>query len=253
MFSERFNRKENPKDVDADAYKESDPTTFSPLPLEGTAVHGEVPVEIGTRKTITVDGETYVEILRDAHPKKQQVIALLSKGIVPVADVVEHKDFPGKRYSKMMPHERIENESTMDDARAYAEFMWLIFSDYDHRASEALTRNVRIEDGKTSLYDFELASLEGAPHSLKHGEDKYPKVVLEKTLPLIQAFAKRIEGEEGKTFIKSALTHAGAEVSDLLPARNANVEDVQEILQGRVHRAELIVRGALRDQDVGES
>lgn len=253
MFSERFVRKENPKDTEEDAYKDADPTQYSPLPLEGSISHGSVPVEIGSRNTITVDGETYVEILRDAHPKKQQVIALLSKGIVPVADVVEHRDFPSKRYSKMMPHERIENESTMDDARAYAEFMWLIFSDYDHRASEALTRNVRIEDGKTSLYDFELASLEGTPHSLKYKEDKYPKAVLEKTLPLIQAFAKRIEGEVGRTYIESVLRHAGATVGDLLPARNAGIEDVQEILRGRANRAELIVRGALRDQDVGES
>jgi hypothetical protein len=253
MFSERFTSRTHPKEAEASEYKDADPTTFSPLPLTGKPSYGEMPVEIGTRDTITVDGESYVELLDEAHPKKQQIIALLTKGIIPVADIVSHQNLPGKRFSKVLPPERIEAETTMDDAKAYAEFLWLVFADYDHRASESLTRNVRVEDGKTSLYDFELASLEITPNGLKNRESDYSEAVLKKILPLIESFSKRIEGEEGKAFVESVFKHADASTSDVFSARNAHIDDVLEILRGRVNRAELIVRGALRDRDVGES
>lgn len=230
------------------ANSEADPTTVSPIPLSGPLSHAADldyrgrPFTVGVHET-----GNYVELRHK--PAAQQFIALLAKGIVPVSDIVAQDEAPEKRYSKMMPLERIQLETSEEQLHAYFTFMRLVFGDLDHRQFGTRQHNFVHKDNKAVLYDFGEFDL-GSPHTtIPHRRSEtYSEPVLTHLSELLHDFEQRITGEEGLDFIRAALAHAHAEPSHILQAPSLrDAEDVQEVLVSRVQRAQLIVANARND------
>lgn len=259
MFSERFGfgKRNNPKELtEDDSYTEPDPTTYSPLPLEGEMSHT---ADIVKGKIFTVgvhESGEYVELKENNQPKEQQAIARLVKGIIPVADIVSRRDAPEKRYSKVMPLEHIQQEDTPADVRAYLEFMSSVFGDEDRVLSESTQHNIQYENGKAVLFDFAGFKIADAPQGLS-GRSRGPhtRESLTKLLELLSEFSKRLEGEEGKAFLNSVLRNSGVRPSDMFqtPFHEASIDDVYEQLIARTNRAEVFARLALRELAPEES
>jgi phosphatidylethanolamine-binding protein (PEBP) family uncharacterized protein len=230
------------------ANEEADPTTYSPLPLPGNMPH-TVDFDVRARPhTIGVhESGEYVELRKD--PKVQMAVALLAKGIVPVADVVQLQDKPEKHYSKVMPLEKIEHTTTKDELLAQLEFMYLALGDYDHRTLNSVQHNYVHKDGKAVLYDFGDVDLNMEFRGL------YPPRQAEHTVEslvhlkeLLAQFQARIEGEDGEKFIASVLEHARLQPSDLLGGEGTrSISDIQEVLLSRINRSLLIAENERRE------
>ncbi len=230
------------------ALKEADPTRSSQLPLTGNMQH-TVDFDARARPhTIGVhESGEYVELRKD--PKVQMAVALLAKGIVPVADVVQLQDKPEKHYSKVMPLERIGQKTAESELLAYLEFMNLVFGDADHRKSRGAPHNYVYTDGKAALYDFGDVDLNMEFRGLfppRQAEHTVESLVHLKEL--LAQFQARIEGEEGEKFIESVLEHARLQPSDLLGREGTrSVNDIQEVLLSRTNRSMLIAENERRE------
>ena len=259
MFRERFEKPFVPKtdepsqeelDVAHNVFQDADQTTYSPLPLTGEINH-TMDVDMDYRgKPYTVEVHetgSYVEIL--THPRVQKFVGLLAKGIIPIADVVSHTERPHPHYSKMMVKENIQQETTEDQLQAYFKFMSLVFGDHDHRHFNGKQHNFTHQDGKALLYDFGNYNLNADLLSMDSGRrDTYTKDTVEYLKSLLAQFEERIQGDEGKIFLHSALEHARIQPAEVLDSVNPRtVEDLQEVLLSRTRRAELIAENARRE------
>ncbi|MEK7100898.1 MAG: hypothetical protein AAB921_02250 [Patescibacteria group bacterium] len=256
MFGEKFLKPfakapqptEEELEIARKANEEADPTTYSSLPLTGEMNHTVSFDERGRPHTIGAhDSGEYVELRKVV--EKQKAVVLLTKGIIPVADIVSRAEKPHVQYSKVMPLERIERKTSKNELLAYLEFMNLAFGDADHRKSRGVPHNYVYTGEKAVLYDF------GDVDLMKEFRGLFPPRQAEHTVEsltqlkeLLAQFRSRIEGEEGEKFIASVLEQAQLNPSDLLGGgRPRSVSDIQEVLLSRLNRSVLIAENARLD------
>ncbi len=222
-----------------DAYAEADPTTVSPLPLQGPLeyVGYTDPVK---RYGIYSDGQDrYVQLPEDA-AERQQVVARLLKGIVSVADVVAKTDAGGTRhFSKIMPHERIADHTSNDEIYADIELMRLIFNDTDRSYSTKddymgeLASNLKVEDGKATYYDFGSAEFNiDAPMKPQRREGNRALDILAQKVDLL---VERFQGEEGKRHFLSIIEQSGKQSWELFRYSEAS-DSAESLYKGFLKR-----------------
>lgn len=217
---------EKPHKLDSAAYQEADPTSFSPAPsLEPLSPTGEHTPE--KRYPIYTDGtDRYVQLKADG--PRQEVVVRLLKNVLNVADVVSR---PGERgteyYSKIMPHDRIEEPSSARDIRADLELISLIFNDQDRSFRPegdyfgAFAHNLEYEAGRVSHYDFGESemNLEAPMTQRVRYEDP---VLLGKVLEKLAALKETFAGDAGKEHFLSILRASGKHPAQLFPYSGAS-------------------------------
>jgi len=146
-----------------EAQEAADPTTYSQLsPRESLRQVGAYYKRERDKKEKTIveaEGSRFYSLDKG---ESQQVIARMLKGIINVSDVVAVRS-PGMLnkllsrktfYSREMPMERIEGETSTREHIADLWILFWVFGDPDH-----FGRNVREKDGRTVYFDFESLSL----------------------------------------------------------------------------------------------
>ncbi len=252
MFREKFEKQSIPKakspteeelEIARKAYEKADPTTYSPLVLTGDLKkHHETIKGRGVLAGIHESGK-YIELKPVKHPKEQQAIARLVKGIVPVADIVSHESNSRTLFSKVMPLEAIEKITDEAEQRAYVDFMYLVFGNADRREHGELQQNYVHTDDKAILYDFGGFDLTTTPLTTAP-QNKWNRSTesLARLIQDLTDFSARIDGEQGQRFLQAVLKNSGIRPGDLYQAayRETTLEDLQELLVARTNRALLI-------------
>lgn len=226
-----------------DAYGEADPTAFSPVPSALTLQPtGEYTSE--KRYPIYTDGaDRYVKLMSDG--PRQEVVARLLKGVLNVADVVARPGAAGTEYySKIMPHERIEEPSRPTDVRADLEVISLVFNDQDRGFREegdysgAFAHNLIHEAGRVSHFDFGEAELNLEAPMGQRTRYENP-ALLERVLEKLEALRAKFAGDEGKAHFLSIIEASGQHPARLFPysGASANAETLYEGFVGRLDRA----------------
>lgn len=258
MFREKFGKSSVPKNEHPSeeelerarkAYEEADPTRFSPLPLDERVMVEEGKADPNRYSPVVQHkGERFVRLAEYNHGAIQQMVALLLKGIVPVADVVQDTT-QSAHYSKVLNHSSIKDSNdSVDEFKANKEILSRIFGDGDHqyfshdpKVPASFNHNLEHHDRAVSFYDFGRASF--YPFDFKglfveHSEES-ARILLSKLLLLQQ----RISGKEGYEFLEAlyAKTHI-AEVFNpgLTP------EKLQEILLMKITGTQQLVHKALQ-------
>ena len=242
---------ENSKKIE-NLYKETDPTTFSPLPL------GKEPVFVAGhagRQVYEHEDETYFKLLKAR--SKQQIVSRLLKGIFPVADVVRTDS---EYYSKELNHELIESKSSLEEAEVDVLVLELVFRDRDHSVWNEVGegKNTKWDMDTHSIFDFDLSDLPANGASANSNEFAYPiKRRLDDLSPeqigylqrKLQEMRERFEGVDGGAFIESIAKAAepgngtvsasdsemrqyGEKIQRYLLSRIADVEEVLEEMRG---------------------
>lgn len=226
-----------------EVYKETDPTTYSPVIPEGglTATGKEIP---NKRYPIYEDGVSEYVRLKEDGPR-QEVVARLLKGVINVADVVSVPVERGREYfSKIMPHDQIDASSSEVDIRADLEVISLVFNDQDrnfrmpHEYGGAFEHNLRQEGGKVSHFDFGEAELNiDAPF---RGSVRYDStMLLQKTREKLDALKEKFSGDEGRAHFLSIIAASGKHPAKLFPYSGASgsPEVLYEGFISRIDRA----------------
>lgn len=258
MFREKFDKQSVPKteqpseeelEVARKAYEDADPTQFSPLPLSEHFIVEEGKADPNRYSPVVrYKGERFVRLAEYNHGAVQQIVALLLKGIVPVADVVQDAT-QSAHYSKVLNHSKIEGGSdSVDEFKANKEILTRIFGDGDHqylshdpKVPATFNHNLEHHNNTVSFYDFGRASFYSFDFKglfVEHSEES-ARILLAK-LSLLQ---QRISGKEGYEFLKALYTKTHiAEVfnPDLTP------EKLQEILLMKIARTQNLVHELVR-------
>lgn len=237
-----------------EAYKDADPTAFSPIVPEGTlAPTGrEIPEK---RYPIYEDGVGEYVHLKDDGPR-QEVVARLLKGVINVADVVSIPVGNSREhFSKIMPHERIAEPASEADIRADLEVISLVFNDQDRSLrlpseyAVANEHNLRRDADTVSHFDFAEAELNvDAPFRLRARYDN--PLVLEKTLAKLEELRTRFEGEDGKRHFLSIVEASGKHPAQLFPYSGASgsPEELYAGFAARIDRAIAFVTRAQEER-----
>lgn len=225
------------------AANEADPTTYSPLRPEKLKHTDTITIldthtsEEMKRRVYTDDrGNRYFEITH--HPRTQQFVARMLKGIVNVADVLMIK--PAREgeeplfLSKELKIDRIEAKP-LADLTADLQVLGSIFRDVDRSVpaegksvretdigNPRAGGNVRFDEGRSFLFDFESPRDRFFPamNALMAEQDKhlaaFGKEEAELTLQKLDALAERIEGDEGEAFVRAIAKKTGKNLFELL-------------------------------------
>lgn len=265
MFREKFDRQsvpksEHPSEEELErtrkAFEEADPTRSSHLNLSG-----EISIQWAEAKGRGAPFAehatgTYVELDSTKHPREQQAIARLVKGIIPIADIVSYDQEHVARFSKVMPLERIEATTSEAQLRAYIDFMYLVFGDEDRREHGDLQHNYEHVGGKAILYDFGNFDLTTIPLTTAPQNRRYQTLEsLTELVDELNAFHARIEGEQGRDFLKAVLTSSDIAPRDLYQVSygETTIEDLHEQLLARTNRALLIAQNERRALEAAEA
>ncbi len=230
------------------ANEEADPTTYSPLPLTGSMERIADSDTLRYSPTYKQGTDEYVQLSSLREPVKQQIIARVLKGIIPVSDVVSLKESQEVLFSKKMPLEKIERENaSSSDFLADTELMSLVFRDVDHALVPAdqdgpeYLNNVTHADNRLAYFDFHTGRigndlLASGPVTSLMREHTFASVTL--LLEKIQLLRARIEGKEGYVFLEAILRDA--KYSSEIVSREA--ERLQTLLLERLENAESLAR-----------
>lgn len=258
MFREKFDKEfvtkaEQPSEEELEiarkANEDADPTQFSPLLLDEHFMVEEGKADPNRYSPVVRHkGERFVRLAEYNHGAVQQIVALLLKGIVPVADVVQDTT-QSAHYSKVLNHSKIEGgNDSLDEYKANKEILTRIFGDGDHqylsldpKVPATFNHNLEHHDGAVSFYDFGRATFYSFDFKglfVEHSEES-ARILLAKLLLLQQ----RVSGKEGYEFLEAlyAKTHVAEVFSpDLTP------EKLQEILLMKIARTQQLVHEVLQ-------
>jgi hypothetical protein len=134
----------NIKKILEEESKKTDPTKSSPIPekLDLEYINDDKGINYRSLKDIET-GEIYIE-KQDYEMELEHFVALISKGILHVSDVVE-KD--GEYYSRKMSIENIES-SSKEELEAELFMLLYLFGDWDHEEENLeQARNTAKEEG----------------------------------------------------------------------------------------------------------
>lgn len=191
---------------------ETDPTTYSPLPISERTIVGKVDGYF--YPIVESDGVFYVEF--DAEKKNVsggQLTALLFKGIVNVSDVVEGVGkYAGKYYSKIMPLEKIREQLGDDEVQADIALMEAISGDEDRfvikEAAGYYNQNVNYDGKHAAYFDFTgrhqyrgLFDMDDSAADFAYG--KCSPRTLTVLLKKARELKARVGGEEGLSFLQA--------------------------------------------------
>jgi hypothetical protein len=252
----RSRQKPDPKHetMAIEALGNADPTRYSKL--TPSKVHNAGWTEDSDYRIVADDeGNEYVDVTRkqilgfEETAPTELVISRLLKGILNVSDVIpttKKRLFlgPKKRYlSRVMPLEKIEEQTTDDEVVADVVLLTLIFGDGDHTPSSE--HNSRTENGRTAYYDFGMASpvvgTKLIPNLLEINTPEALAIFRRK----LQLLKERFEGDEGYQFFKAVIESSGSPPHALfwsLPAKKYG--DVRSLYNYFVHRIQLVLDAA---------
>lgn len=251
MFRERFEKQMVPKaelpseeelDISHKAFQEADPTQFTPLPISAPLTDlGQVD-PLKRNRLYAADDELLVGLFPENNPETQKVLSMLVKGIVPVADIVRHIP-TATMHSKVMPHDRVQTESSGDEVLANRELLAQVFGDRDHN-----NRNIRDELGQVTFYDTEPV----LDFALKGYNQDHTKASLELLLHKVEELESRLTGEAGKKFFDSVARVSAATPVDFYIHGSPGValftmDDVYNTLMRNIQATKTQVRARLSE------
>jgi hypothetical protein len=254
MISEGASKNIGPSPEEAELIRkvtqEADPTTYS----EVAFAEGEEKKDLGKaaegyeNQLVSSRGEKYVKLGHGESDSSQFVTAKLLKGILNVSDII--KDEKGEFYSKVMPIDKIQEETS--DAEIEGDFFVIraLTGDGDHDftpASENLkggAKNIIREDGKAVHFDFGY-SRELNPAINNAEQAKYTGTeALQLADKKLDAIYKRLNGTMGTLFLKSVMKESGLGVKDVFPnfnevdeSEDSDILAIQAALLNKVHEA----------------
>jgi len=218
-----------------DAYQVADPTTYSELPAKGEIVDLGAASEKKFNRLVSINDEKYVTLEGGSSDASQFVITKLLKGIINVSDIV--RDEQGNFYSKVMPLDKIQEETPVSEIEGDFFVIKSLTGDGDRGfapASENLTqytKNVMHEKGKTAYFDFGFARQLDPKINTAEYAGFTDLEALESADRKLADIYKRLNGTMGTLFIKSIMKETGSTVKEIFPAfegegLNGDEEDI---------------------------
>lgn len=232
---------DSPKKVESLPLEETDPTTYSALASENSLIDTKDTTDRNDFKILADGVDRYVPLTPDSNPQKQQVISRMLKGIINVADIVSIKKETGTEfYSRILPHENIQQKSDKNEVIANVMLLELVFGDYDHRFTEEFGLsdtehlNLRVDQNVASYFDFDRANFDTIINLDNLKGEKYE--VLRYLRVRLEELEARFKGEEGKAFLESIIRASGKTIAELFPymEKDTSVEDFQDMILKRI-------------------
>ncbi len=214
------------------ATEEADPTTYSQLsPADSFE---QVGVANGGNKIVAAEGVRYINI--NQYPERQEAVVRMLKGIMNVSDIVKvnNGENPPIYYSKEMPIDRVQQETSLEETQADHFILKQVFGDFDHKFSAEKINNTERRDGRSIHYDFGNANpmnMDDAMYSFKLLEKDIATLSTEETgvvLQKLDALQKRFAGADSERFISSIIKASGMEPIKLFGLYDFEVADILE-------------------------